>query len=278
MKATYLPLAAAKPVVLKVLPPQAIRTLRNSYYWYLRYRIRCPKLVGPIARRLGFRVQAGPFSGMLYPEEVVRADIDSPFLPKLLGSYELECHSFVEEICSQTYDRVINIGAGEGYYAVGLARRLPGAKVIAFESHAKSRQLCAVLAQLNGVEERVEVRGVCDRQSLAAILEGQPQKRTILICDCEGAEMDLLQPDQIPSLADVDLFVELHDFVNPEISRSISHRFAATHRLEMVRDCERDPDIYPAILDLDTEDREFLISEHRLHRIDWLFGRAHSHQ
>jgi hypothetical protein len=211
---------------------------------------------------------------MVYPKEIVRADIESPFLPKLLGSYELECHSFVEAICSRNYDRVINIGAGEGYYAVGFAIRLPDARVIAFESHARSRELSVVLARLNGVHDRVEARGSCDHHSLAAALGSGTSQRTVLICDCEGAEMDLLQPELLPALAGLDLLVELHDFVNPKISETIKQRFTPTHRLELVRDQERDPDAYAALSGLNAEDRKFLISEHRLQRTDWLFGTA----
>jgi hypothetical protein len=270
----YLNFGSVKLLALKVLPPAAVRILRNSYYQSLRRWIRTPKLVVPIAKRLEFKVQAGPFAGMLYSEEMVRADVESPLLPKLLGSYELECHSFVEAICFRTYDQVINIGAGEGYYAVGLALRLPRARVIAFERHARSRELCIALARLNRVQDRVEVRGSCDRQSLAAAIGAGIPQRTVVVCDCEGAEIDLLQPELIPALAGADVLVELHDFVDPEISEAIKRRFSRTHRLEMVRSWERDPDAYAALAGLSAEDRRFLISEHRLHRTDWLFGTA----
>jgi len=35
-------------------------------------------------------------------------------LPKLLGIYEMECQKFVEQLCSQSYKLVLNIGADEG--------------------------------------------------------------------------------------------------------------------------------------------------------------------
>ena len=273
----FLAAKATKPFVVRFLPRRAVRILRDSYYRYLRYRIRSPRLVGPIARSLGFRVQAGPFAGLLFPEEIIRADIESPILPKLVGSYELECQRFVEEICGRIYDQVINIGAGEGYYAVGVARRIPGARVIAFESHERSRELCAVLARLNGVEARVEVRGICDRGSLNASLHPDSRTRTIIICDCEGGELDLLQPDLIPGLRLVDLLIELHESAHPDISTIVPARFAATHRLEIVESTERDPDVYPALASLRGNDREFLVSEHRLHQVKWLYATSETY-
>jgi len=137
-----LPLAAAKVLAVKILPVPALRLARNAFYYYLRYRIRNVKLAAPIAKRLNHRVQDGPFAGMQYPEEMVRTDTESPFMPKLLGCYEMECNPFIEEICRRDYDQVINIGAAEGYYAVGLAMRMPRTRIIAFETSSRSRRLC----------------------------------------------------------------------------------------------------------------------------------------
>jgi hypothetical protein len=268
-----LPIAAVKLLGVRLLPAPALRVARNAYYRYLRYRIRNAKLATPIARRLGFVVQGGPFAGMRYPEEMVRADIESPFMPKLLGCYEMECNPFIEEICSRPYDQVINIGASEGYYAVGLAMRMRTAKIVAFETSPGSRRLCERLARLNGVADRIELRGFCDRESLAQSLadaSGRPQ-RTVVLCDVEGAERDLLQPDKIGLLAHADLLVELHDFVSPGITDTITARFAATHRLEKVSNCERDLDAYAALNDLPREQRAFFLSEHRTCTQYWMF-------
>jgi hypothetical protein len=230
--------------------------------------VRRARVVAPIAKRLGFVVQGGPFAGMVYPPEIVRADIGSVFFPKLVGCYEQECQRFIDHICSQSYSRVVNIGAGDGYYAVGLARRLPEACVIAFEMDALSRALCRRLARLNGVESQVEVRGFCDHQALAATLT----ESTIIVSDCEGAELDLLRPDMIPGLAKASLLVELHDFVDAGISQTIQSRFAMTHDLERVQSCERDPQVWPILKELPLKDRAFLVCEHRPGTMEWLFG------
>jgi hypothetical protein len=284
------PIVLARVLALKLLPTAAFPKLRDFYYWYLRRRIRNPELVGPLAKRLAYTVQGGPFSGMVYPEEMVRADIDSPFFPKLLGCYEMECNSAVEEICSSQYDQLINIGSSEGYYAVGLAMRMPRVKVVAFESDAESRRLCAALARLNGVDARIDIRGVCDPDSLLkALREPQPVSygstvgesgapgrslRSVVICDCEGGEMDLLRPDVIPSLTRTDLLVELHDFVNPEISRTIVDRFAPTHQIQILNNTDRDPESHTVLKGLSGEDKAFLISEHRIGRMQWMFAKV----
>ncbi len=79
--------------------------------------------------RTADRVRAGPFAGMRY----VDTSVGSCFIPKLLGTYERELASKVEWICRQQPELVVDIGAAEGYYAIGLAMRIPAARVVAFE-------------------------------------------------------------------------------------------------------------------------------------------------
>jgi hypothetical protein len=267
-----LPIAIAKFIVRRYAPRPMLSWASGVYFSYLRHRLSRPGLVVPIAERLGFTVQAGPFAGMTYPREIVHTD--GLFMPKLLGCYEMECHPYIEKLCARSYDQVINIGAAEGYYSVGLARRMPAVKVIAYETEPKSRELCVKLARMNGVEDRIEQRGFCDRESLAVILKSDDNKRTLILSDCEGAELELLDPGVIGSLKRSDLLVELHDVVNPEISRTLAGRFAATHRLEKITSSTRDPSAYPALNELKAEDREFLLSEHRKDPMDWLFCTA----
>ena len=89
-------------------------------------------------RRTGGRVRSGPFAGMRY----VDTSVGSCFIPKLLGTYECELASKVEWICRQQPKLIIDIGAAEGYYAIGLAIRMPNARVVAFEQDRQGRRHC----------------------------------------------------------------------------------------------------------------------------------------
>ena len=75
-------------------------------------------------------VLSGPFKGMRYP---LRSSGQGGLLPKLLGTYERELSPAIERLISDRPTLVVNVGAAEGYYAVGLALRAPQAQVIAFE-------------------------------------------------------------------------------------------------------------------------------------------------
>ena len=64
-------------------------------------------------------IAAGPFAKMKYSFE----SHGSSIVPKLVGSYEAPLESWIEEAIKNGYNRIIDIGCAEGYYAVGLAFR-----------------------------------------------------------------------------------------------------------------------------------------------------------
>lgn len=174
-------------------------------------------------------VLGGPFRGMRY----VTDSYDSGFLPRLLGTYEWEVADAVARLVASGVDRVVDIGAAEGYYAVGLARLLPPAvRVVGFDSNRRARFLLRRMARLNGVAGRVEVRGHCDPPALADALAGAD--RPLVVCDCEGFEAILLDPDRVPALRRSAVLVELHDHLCPGASETVRARFAPTHRIEAV--------------------------------------------
>jgi hypothetical protein len=95
--------------------------------------------------RFGDRVQAGPFRGLEYPDwGITHVDL---YAPKVLGSYELELHDAVETGIASEPSRVLNIGAAEGHYAVGLAMRVRTTHVVAFEAQTGQHALLAEIAE-----------------------------------------------------------------------------------------------------------------------------------
>ena len=180
-----------------------------------------------IARETGGRVLQGPFKGLEYH---LPRSVGSALEPKLLGTYELELHAAVEDMVGRRPRTLINVGAAEGFYSVGLARRLPELKVIAFETDPDGQALALELARRNGVEDRLAVHGHCDQATLARALGDAAQPVTILV-DVEGFEGELLDLDSMPQLARADLLVEIHEWLTPGVRRTIEERFAATHHV-----------------------------------------------
>jgi hypothetical protein len=196
-------------------------------------------LTRAVVRRTGQTIASGPFRGMKYVAE----GIGSVYYPKLLGVYERELHSVIEAIVGLRPDRVIDVGAAEGYYAVGLALRNPQAEVVAFEQEVEGQRLVRDLAARNGVADRVRVRGRCEPADLRAELAAA--RRPVIVCDVEGYESVLLDPAAVPGLAAAWVLVEVHDFVIAAIGEVLRSRFRGSHRITEIDQTDRTRADYP---------------------------------
>jgi hypothetical protein len=188
----------------------------------------------------------------------VRQAQGSSYCPKLVGSYEREIHAVFEEIGTGEYDRVIDVGAAEGYYAVGMAMRLPRVPVTAFETEPRGQQLIREMARLNGVDDRIKVLGTATPELIEQSLRGA--ERPLLIMDVEGAESLLLDPASVASLSRCHILVETHDSKVPGITALLRRRFAGTHSIAEFTNQRRRSDDCPEVVrrKLASDDEAFL--------------------
>ena len=170
-------------------------------------------------------VLSGPFEGMKYFNETVWGPIE----PKWIGCYEEELHGVIEKVIRAEYEAVIDVGSAEGYYAVGLAWRCPHARVFSYDTDIWSRLQQRRLARLNNVVN-LKVGTVCGWNNFDCLRTS----RTFVLCDIEGAEYDLLDPDAAPSLKHCDMLVEVHPhgkLSGRQVCDALTERFAGTHNI-----------------------------------------------
>jgi hypothetical protein len=182
--------------------------------------LRLDKLAQQVASLTENRVASGPFTGM-------RLDYDALPVhgaPKFLGTYEQELHDCLERSISLAPLQVLNVGCAEGFYAVGLARRLPDAQIYAADADPKALRATLHNAELNGVSKRVAAVGIIKSGAFSRYLG----PGSLLVMDCEGAEFDLLNPDTDPILLVTHILVEIHHDVGS--AKEITQRFANSHR------------------------------------------------
>jgi hypothetical protein len=148
--------------------------------------------------------------------------------------------------------------------------KIPHVRVFAYDINPRARRLCEELAQVNGVSERVVVDGECNCEQLAKSLDD----RCLVICDCEGYELELLDPVRVPGLCVCDLLVELHDFIDGTISPTIISRFGETHYISLISSLDRDPSTYPALESFNDWDRRVAVAEFRQGQMQWALMRA----
>lgn len=236
--------------------------LRDVARWALRPRRRF--LLGRLRALAADRVMSGPFSGMQLA--------GVPAAQELLGSYEHELFDTVHALAHGPFRTVVNVGARNGYYAVGFARLMPKARVAAFEGDDEARTLLAATAALNGVSDRVAVRGFCEPTDLAIALEA---KDALVVCDIDGGEESLLDPLLVPALAHATILVECHTYGALRTEPQMTMRFLPTHEVRRIAVEERVLAHLPADVGEPWRSRmprtlEALMQEHRAVPQSWL--------
>ena len=198
---------------------QPRKTLFNLYFFYS-----------------GSFVMSGPFDGMKFERKC--GDIS-----KLFGTYELELHEVFKKLKNRNYTTVIDIGAAEGYYAVGVTRWNLNCKVIAFEAIPELHEKINYLAQINNAASRIEINGFCDYEQLNGL--GEMLNGAFLIVDIEGYEKKLLDPQIIPLLQKCTILVETHDHEVPGCYDTIVQRFQSSHEITVYKSRPRVMEDYP---------------------------------
>ncbi|MGZ8182613.1 MAG: hypothetical protein ACXWT1_11675 [Methylobacter sp.] len=215
-----------------------------------RFRLKCRKqflefqtqFAQAVYGQETIRVLSGPFVGMFYFNDVVWGAIT----PKWLGSYEEELHEVMaQEILTANYNAILDVGAAEGYYAVGLARACPNALVYSFDIAPYARKLQRRLAELNHVRN-LRIGKRCTHREINRLVTG----RCLIIADIEGFEYELLDPEKANLMKYCDLLVEVHGFNGlsaEQVQQELCQRFASTHRQSIISSRERSATDYERI-------------------------------
>ncbi len=166
-------------------------------------------------------VQNGPFKGMPYIENSYGSD----FISKIEGDYEREISGWFDSI-KKEFELIVDIGCAEGYYAIGLARKFPKTKVIAYDISFEARKLCEELKKINKIKN-VEIKNYCSFKEINSF-----PKNTLIICDIEGGEKNILNPKKA-NFRNKTIIVEAHECFEKDIVKNILNRFKDTHNFEI---------------------------------------------
>jgi hypothetical protein len=148
---------------------------------------------------------------------------------------------------------------------------LGNARVIAFELDPFARHLLRKLAALNDTSDRLTIHRGCTPDTLEGVLIGVD--KALVICDTDGYEHELLDPELVPSLKHANLIVETHDYLRPGITNLLVDRFARSHHLEIIDARPRTLDDYPGTRPAHSS-AVAALDEIRPAGQKWLIGRA----
>jgi hypothetical protein len=219
---------------------------------------------------LGDRVGYGRFKGMVISTNGGWGG-EQDRVTQQLGLYEKEVVEVISQLSSA--DRIfIDIGAANGYYAVGAALCLTYKKVIAYEMTDHGRNSIVLNSQLNGVSDKVEIKGCFDSKSISDLNGIIGCEDFVFLVDIEGGEYEVLSEHFFSSFKKSYVIVELHPWLVNNVDR-ISELFSSakfTHNVTKIQNNGRDILNFPFFACIKEDYLCLSISENRDRPMEWV--------
>jgi hypothetical protein len=193
--------------------------------------------------------------------------------PKLFGLYEQEVLNAIAPLRGK-HRVLVNLGADDGYYGVGLVKTGFCERSICFEASERGRNALRATALSNGVADRVQIEGAAgsDFSGVLARL-GVAATDCLVICDVEGAEFSIFSAECLAALAGAHVVIELHGFQTPDggmLERTLIANSQKHFNVSTVRTSARDLSAIPELETMNDSDRWLICSESRARIMTWL--------
>jgi hypothetical protein len=121
------------------------------------------------------------------------------------------------------------------------------------------------MGKLNDLTSAIHIAGNCDVRALQELVSPE----TLLVMDCEGCEVSLLDLGAAPSLSTTTILVELHDFIVSDATATIVKRFGDSHDIRLVSTQKRSYAEYPELSNLTPVDGSRALDEGRPCEMTW---------
>ena len=207
-------------------------------------------------------VKYGPFKGLKLDKDTWWGKLDLG--SQCLGLYEKEILDQIGSIDSNKYQTFIDIGAADGYYAIGMLTSRIAKKTICFEQAQKGREAISEKWKNNGSVGELLVLGEANTKSLTDI-DPSDLNNAIVLIDIEGGEFDFLNSDTLKALSSCLIFIEIHNWIDdfPNKYASFLRAADAFFQVEAINNVDRNTTHLQELRDFTDDNRLLLTSERR---------------
>lgn len=217
----------------------------------------------------GSTVAYGPFTGLRLSANAWWGDADRAGM--LLGIYEQEILQALSGL-PERYTNFIDVGAADGYYAVGVLVGGLFERVCCYETSETGRRIIRENSTRNDIWDQLTIRGHAGREFLQDF-DPDELARSVLLVDIEGAEFDLFDADTLERLQHSIIFIELHPHrveagqKKADALKMLARRY---FRVTELQTGARDLSVFPELHVYNDSDRWLVCSEGRECLMSWL--------
>lgn len=218
------------------------------------------KKISLLIEKIGSQVYYGPFSGLRIPNAL----INELTLPEILGLYESCLFKVWEKLISKKINNIMMIGGHMGYYSAALSYLFQPDRMVVFEREISLHALILEWAKVNEINSLQLFE-----EATASTFKNWENEINLIVCDCEGEEIDLLNPLEFEWQKKCDIVVEVHPFYQKNLAGTLVRRFIKTHKISIINDdFEEDEKIKKILRGLQLEKLKY--DEHPNHR--WIIS------
>jgi hypothetical protein len=155
-------------------------------------------------------IQYGPFKGLKLTSNTWWGGNDLGSM--CFGLYEKELLEFLTSDSLIERDTFVDIGAADGYYAIGMLKSNRVKKALCYELSPEGRNTINLNWKINNQPGEIEVKGdvFIDFKSSINTID---LKKSIVLIDIEGAEFSFLDIEVLGTLKDAIIAIEIHNWI-----------------------------------------------------------------
>lgn len=211
---------------------------------------------------LGGTVAYGPFKGLVLNKERWWGSLD--LASQCLGLYEREFLDILQNLKNDEFNRFIDVGAADGYYAIGMLTSKLVRNCVCFEQSEIGQAAIRNSWIENGAIGELEIFG----QATAETFFGYPSHyfdNSLIMIDVEGFEFDLLTLTVLEHLKSSTMLIEIHNWVddfNNQYSTFLKNA-SRFFNIAILPHVDRSTSKFPELRDFTDDNRALITSERR---------------
>ena len=227
------------------------------------------KVLNKIILEHGHQVAYGTFKGMKLSKNTYWSKND--IITHILGVYEKHVLKKIIEFSKKGNYPFIDIGAADGYFAIGMAFSETFKKISAFEIDEEGRWSLNRNIQNNLCKDKVVVDIEANFETLKDIVD--KNKSAVILIDIEGSEFDLLDDNLLQLLSNCYIVCELHPTLSAngfEKQDMLINNAKAFFDVSIIQRESYCPNKFSELNEFTDEERLIAFGEGRENNMNWL--------
>jgi hypothetical protein len=185
--------------------------------------------------------------------------------PKVFGLYENQILRWIQQ---KKFDLFIDVGAADGYYALGILSSKIASRAVTFEISVNDREITKASAIINNVDDKIFIKGEATSSEIIEVLKSC--NNGLIIMDIEGGENNLITSELLEAAKNCCLVIEIHEVVDKDIQFNMLELCKEFHNFEELTGLERDFPRDKFTEKLTDNERSLLLSEGRPYAMSWV--------